>query len=532
MHRYPLDVSATLLQLLPTDYPTLVACSLDMLQRLSNNYEKLVTALGKVQMLVHAESEQLFRRLSVMTNLLRERVERSEDWLGMARRVDRENAGQVEYILTLAADMCFCQFGKPGQGHYTPSVGGDLGSDTRTGPNKRPRRRVSSSSGASALASQDGDAKQAPEDSDDEDHQASVQRAQARLVAHIRDPQVRRWAAVLGPRWRATSMVCDTIDKERQTMLRHLGLLPLVMALLKDIEEAWSIRANVDAVTGEFARGVRRVMRACFVLLEVMVDSHTDNQEAIQVYIPTIREYVERGWARGSLLAAALRGNAPLCRGVSPTALGVTVGLIKTHGRRPHLLAPIAACVAPGEHLIPEMQSMGLQLLLEQMESTMFLVYDRTNYDIRHIWQTCTREVLAVVLKDLYHNREFGVPWYDEWVGQFLPDTSSTNAASSERTLPPMVDPAHDMEDIYVPEAGARDYDSDGSASTVDWDAMSQARDLLYHIRLMELLCVCTAGQVSMSLSAIAHPWTVLTRWMCGCAEPQHRSEVPGVAAV
>ena len=84
--------------------------------------------------------------------------------------------------------------GKPGQGHYTPSVGGDLGSDTRTGPNKRPRRRVSSSSGASALASQDGDAKQAPEDSDDEDHQASVQRAQARLVAHIRDPQVRRWA--------------------------------------------------------------------------------------------------------------------------------------------------------------------------------------------------------------------------------------------------------------------------------------------------------------------------------------------------
>ena len=140
------------------------------------------------------------------------------------------------------------------------------------------------------------------------------------------------------------------------------------------------------------------------------------------------------------------------------------------------------------------LQLLALQLLLERMTDAVELVYDKTSGEVRSFWSMCTREVLAVVLKDLYHNAEHGTPWYDEWVGQFLPEESSTNAAPSDNTLHPIVDPAHGMEDLYATAADMGD--SDGSASTVDWDALAAARNLLYHVRLLELLCACTAGQV------------------------------------
>lgn len=176
-------------------------------------------------------------------------------------------------------------------------------------------------------------------------------------------------------------------------------------------------------------------------------------------------------------------------------------------------------------------QMLALQLLLERMAESVELVYDKTSGEVRSFWSLCTREVLAVVLKDLYHNPEHGTPWYDEWVGQFLPEESSTNAAPSDSHLHPIVDPAHGMEDLYM-AAAADMVDSDGSASTVDWDTLGAARDLLYHVRLMELLCACTAGQVSAGgwrrRPAIPTVFLPLHR----LAEPRHGSQVPGYPVV
>lgn len=83
-----------------------------------------VRTAGNIRLIVTPTAEHVFGRLQALTVLLRERVETSEDWLGMARRADRETAAQVEYLLTLMADMCWQQFGKLGQGKYNAVRGG------------------------------------------------------------------------------------------------------------------------------------------------------------------------------------------------------------------------------------------------------------------------------------------------------------------------------------------------------------------------------------------------------------------------
>lgn len=494
---YPLDVMATFAQLLPREHPPLVARALEMLQLQSTSFACLLDAVSQVHVVVEPASEHVFHRFQHLLVLLRERVETSEDWLSHARGSDRETSGQVEYILLLITDMCFAQFGKLGQGRFLKSGPEQQQQQQQHQQHQQHQRRSGrrSSSGSRRSSRSSGEASRAQQE------QERAAERQARMINTIRHPMVRRWAAALGPRWRAEPFACDTIHPGRQAMLLHLGFLPLVLSLIKDASGAWQLRQEADQLTRTFTTGVKRLFLAAFAALEVFATSHAANQAALFPHVAHLRELIAEGFCPGTLLASILQDNAVLCRGVDADFLRLPVDMVIRHGRRPQYLAPLYACVAPSGQVIVQSQKLVLQLLLERMSGVMDLVYDRTTPEVRRFWNLCTRKTLAVVLRDLYHTHGFGTPWYDEWVGQFLPQRGCTNVAPRDRRLHPVVDVAPALQDLYeTPDGGGggggggAGVDSDDSASTVDWDTMREAREVLYHIRLLNVLCACTAG--------------------------------------
>lgn len=148
-----------------------------------------------------------------------------------------------------------------------------------------------------------------------------------------------------GPQWRASRHARDRVDRERQLLMRNMGVPDLVLQLMADGTSLWRQREAAGHLTTTFMKGTTKTFRACYRFLITFVRRNTGNQAHVMTHVDMFRAHLHAHLCTPHIFTAVLSNNLVLSRNVAPDILRTCVDLVVELGHIPALLGPLFAYV-------------------------------------------------------------------------------------------------------------------------------------------------------------------------------------------
>lgn len=264
---------ATLLDLLMYRHAELTKVALELLVQHREHFHLISKALDRVQLITDPATAHVLRRARRIMPDLRQYAEASEMWLNMRSNAHKGTAKRVRYMIGLLTDMMWASFGTHKRGYDVRGLDEDDVAE----------ELESSAAAQQAIHKSPSIAEQQPrppkrgskakqqgqQGGGMNGHMPIGERRVAEEAARLQEeamntPSLRRPELDYGGRYRAPPHERDTVDDERQALMRNMHVPELVLTLMKDATSMWRQREWAHHLTQSFTKGVDRLFAVCY----------------------------------------------------------------------------------------------------------------------------------------------------------------------------------------------------------------------------------------------------------------------------